>query len=137
MIDHIGLAVRDYERSKAFYTKVLAPLGYTLIMEPRPKTGGFGKDRKPSFWIGEQDPTYWTTKHVRGGAPIHVAFLATDRKAVLAFHAAALSAGGKDFGAAGPRPMYHPHYYGAFVLDPDGNNVEAVLHNDSGELQNL
>src|SRR5262249_2015266 len=115
-------------RSKEFYAKVLAPLGYTLIMEPRPKTAGFGKNGKPSFWIGEGTPTYWSAKHATGAAPVHVAFSAPDRAAVRAFHAAALAAGGKDFGEAGPRPIYHPSYYGSFIIDPDGNNIEAVIH---------
>ncbi len=128
MIDHIALSVRSYEASKAFYTRVLAPLGYELVMEPLPKMGGFGKNGKPDFWIGEVRPTYWTERHATGSAPIHVAFKAPNRAAVIAFHAAALAAGGEDFGAPGPRPLYHPSYFGAFVLDPDGNDVEAVLH---------
>jgi catechol 2,3-dioxygenase-like lactoylglutathione lyase family enzyme len=120
MLDHLGINVSDYERSRDFYEKALAPLGYTLLMEPMPRFGGFGRDRKPDFWITDQrEPT---TKNV------HVAFAAPDRPTVDAFHAAALEAGGTDNGAPGPRPMYHPGYYGAFVLDPDGNNVEAVCH---------
>jgi catechol 2,3-dioxygenase-like lactoylglutathione lyase family enzyme len=128
MIDHITVAVKSYARSKDFYAKALAPLGYTLIMEPMPNMGGFGKNGKPSFWIGETRPTYWREGHVAAAAPIHVAFVADNRAAVKAFHAAAIAAGAKDFGEAGPRPMYHPNYFGAFVLDPDGNNVEAVVH---------
>jgi len=130
MIDHITISVRDYEKSKAFYTKVLAPLGYELVMEPRPgwKMGGFGKDGKPDFWIGELRPSYWTKGHMAAAAPIHVAFRAPNRAAVVAFHVAALAAGGTDFGTPGPRPLYHAAYFGAFVLDPDGNNVEAVVH---------
>jgi catechol 2,3-dioxygenase-like lactoylglutathione lyase family enzyme len=118
-IDHIGLDVSDYEKSKAFYEKALAPLGLKLLMEPVPGVGGFGGDF-PFFWIG-----------ARGRGPqsgTHVAFTAKDRKMVDAFHAAALEAGGRDNGGPGVREIYRPTYYGAFVLDPDGNNVEAVCH---------
>jgi catechol 2,3-dioxygenase-like lactoylglutathione lyase family enzyme len=118
-IDHIGLDVTDYERSKAFYEQALAPLGVKLLMEPVPEVGGFGGDF-PFFWIGRRD-----------GGPqtgVHVAFTAKDRDMVAAFHAAALEAGGTDNGGPGVREIYHPSYYGAFVLDPDGNNVEAVCH---------
>jgi catechol 2,3-dioxygenase-like lactoylglutathione lyase family enzyme len=126
MIDHIGFAVSDYERSKAFYAKALAPLGYVLIMEV-PAEGnpsgapaaGFGEGGKPDFWIGGE-----------GGIdkPLHVALRTKDRAGVDAFHKAALAAGGRDNGAPGLRPHYHPNYYGAFVLDPDGHNIEAVCH---------
>ena len=117
-LDHIGLDVSDYERSKAFYEQALAPLGVKLIMEPVPGMAGFGGDF-PFFWIGKND---------RGpDSGTHVAFSARDREMVDAFHAAALEAGGTDNGAPGLR-QYHPNYYGAFVLDPDGNNVEAVCH---------
>jgi catechol 2,3-dioxygenase-like lactoylglutathione lyase family enzyme len=118
-LDHIGLDVADYARSKAFYEAALAPLGITLIMEPAPGVGGFGTDF-PFFWIGE-----------RGRGPdsgAHVAFRVDDRATVDAFHAAALEAGGSDNGEPGLRAIYHPTYYGAYVLDPDGNNVEAVCH---------
>jgi catechol 2,3-dioxygenase-like lactoylglutathione lyase family enzyme len=124
MIDHIGFPVADYARSKAFYLKALAPLGYALIMEVQQDqhdspAAGFGASGKPDFWIGGE-----------GGLnrPMHVALAAKDRAAVDAFHRAALDAGGKDNGAPGLRPHYHPDYYGAFVLDPDGHNVEAVCH---------
>jgi catechol 2,3-dioxygenase-like lactoylglutathione lyase family enzyme len=117
MIDHIGLRVKDYEASKAFYLKALAPLGYTLAMEYG-KAAGFGKDNKIPFWIGED---------AAPGAS-HVAFAAKDRATVDAFYKAALEAGGRDNGKAGPRPQYHANYYGAFILDPDGNNIEAVCH---------
>jgi catechol 2,3-dioxygenase-like lactoylglutathione lyase family enzyme len=118
-LDHVGLDVSDYERSRSFYVKALAPLGMRLVMEPVAGIGGFGGDF-PLFWIGE-----------RGRGPdtgVHVAFTAGDREIVDAFHAAALEAGGTDNGGAGVREIYHPNYYGAFVLDPDGNNVEAVCH---------
>jgi catechol 2,3-dioxygenase-like lactoylglutathione lyase family enzyme len=126
MIDHVGFPVADYERSKAFYLKALAPLGYSLIMEvpgehteSKSPAAGFGADGKPDFWIGGE-----------GGLKgvMHIAIVAKDRAIVDAFHGAALAAGGKDNGAPGLRPQYHPNYYGAFVLDPDGHNVEAVCH---------
>ena len=126
MIDHIGFPVSDYERAKAFYTRALAPLGYTLIMEiDADKTesaspaAGFGANGKPDFWIGGE-----------GGIdrPLHVAIAAKDRATVDAFYQAALAAGGRDNGSPGLRPHYHAHYYGAFVLDPDGHNIEAVCH---------
>jgi catechol 2,3-dioxygenase-like lactoylglutathione lyase family enzyme len=118
MIDHTGVGVSDVQRSKAFYGAALKPLGYELLMEFG-DYAGFGVRPKPDFWIGQgpvNDP------------PVHVAFRAADRPTVDAFHAAALAAGGRDNGAPGPRPHYHQHYYGAFVLDPDGHNVEAVCH---------
>jgi len=120
MLDHLGLDVSDYERSKAFYEQALAPLGLEVLMEPIPGVGGFGDDQKPYFWIGKRD---------RGSQTgVHVAFEAKDRATVDAFHAAALEAGGTDNGGPGMREIYHPNYYGAFVLDPDGNNIEAVCH---------
>ena len=126
MIDHVGFPVSDYRRSKAFYEKALAPLGYTLVMEVGADvTGsgavaaGFGVNDKPDFWIGGE-----------GGLdkPLHVAIVAKDRATVDAFYKAALAAGGIDNGAPGLRPHYHPDYYGAFVRDPDGHNIEAVCH---------
>ena len=126
MIDHIGFPVSDYARAKAFYSKALAPLGYTLIMEVAAEhtdadapAAGFGADGKPDFWIGGE-----------GGLQkaLHVAILARDRAGVDAFYKAAIAAGGKDNGAPGLRPHYHSNYYGAFVLDPDGHNIEAVCH---------
>ncbi len=120
MLDHIGLNVSDYARSRAFYRRALAPLGFSLLMEPAPGTGGFGRDGKPWFWITDQRrPT---------SENVHVAFTAADRPTVEAFHAAALAAGGTDNGAPGVRELYHPTYYGAFALDPDGNNIEVVCH---------
>ena len=124
MLDHIGFPVADYARSKAFYEKALAPLGYVLLMEVR-QTGtdhpaaGFGAAGKPDFWIGGE-----------GGLNkcVHVAFAAKDRACVQDFHRAAIAAGGRDNGAPGLRPHYHPNYYAAFVLDPDGHNIEAVCH---------
>jgi catechol 2,3-dioxygenase-like lactoylglutathione lyase family enzyme len=121
MIDHSGFPVSDFARSKAFYLKALAPLGYTLVMEAPEEAGkfaGFGRDGKPDFWIGEEE--------VKGH--VHAAILADDRATVDTFHAAALAAGGKDNGAPGLRPHYHANYYGAFIIDPDGHNIEAVCH---------
>jgi catechol 2,3-dioxygenase-like lactoylglutathione lyase family enzyme len=125
MIDHIGFPVSDYERAKAFYVKALAPLDYVLVMEvTQEQTGhdpaaGFGAGGKPDFWIGGE-----------GGLnkPLHVAILAKDRATVDAFYNAAMAAGGRDNGPPGIRAHYHPNYYGAFVLDPDGHNIEAVCH---------
>jgi len=124
MIDHIGFPVSDYARAKAFYAKALAPLGYVLIMEVQQNeqdapAAGFGRDGKPDFWIGGEGGL---------GKALHVAILAQDRAEVDAFHAAAMAAGGKDNGPPGVRAHYHPNYYGAFVLDPDGHNIEAVCH---------
>lgn len=125
MIDHLGFAVADLSRAKAFYLSALKPLGVGLIMEvSAEQTGagahaGFGAGKKAFFWIGDGAKP-------KGG--VHVAFTAQTRAEVDAFHRAAIAAGGKDNGAPGPRPHYHEHYYGAFVLDPDGNNIEAVCH---------
>ena len=125
MIDHIGFAVSDMERAKAFYQSALKSLGIGLLFELTPEeTGGdahagFGANGKAFFWIG-------TGKKPRGGT--HVAFTAQTRSEVDAFYREAMGAGGRDNGAPGPRPYYHKNYYGAFVLDPDGNNVEAVCH---------
>jgi catechol 2,3-dioxygenase-like lactoylglutathione lyase family enzyme len=125
MIDHIGFPVSDYARTKAFYTQALAPLGYSLIMEvtqedlPGESAAGFGANGKPDFWIGGEGAL---------NKPVHVAIQANDRATVDAFYKAALAAGGRDNGAPGIRAHYHPNYYGAFVLDPDGHNIEAVCH---------
>jgi catechol 2,3-dioxygenase-like lactoylglutathione lyase family enzyme len=118
MIDHIGVSVTDVVKSKAFYRSALAPLGYAVIMEFEDDVG-FGVPPKPDFWIGE------TGAEAR---PTHVAFRADNRKQVDAFYTAAIAAGGRDNGPPGLRPDYHANYYGAFVLDPDGNNIEAVCH---------
>jgi catechol 2,3-dioxygenase-like lactoylglutathione lyase family enzyme len=127
LLDHITLNVSDYARSKAFYEKALSPLGVAAIMEFG-EACGFGRERKPDFWIGKGPTSFQKPEQLASITPVHVAFTARSRAEVDAFHAAALAAGGKDFGAPGLRPMYHPNYYGAFVLDPDGHNVEAVYH---------
>ena len=124
MLDHTGFPVSGYARSKAFYLQALAPLGYALVMEVQQHendapAAGFGANGKPDLWIGGE-----------GGLqrPIHIAIAAQNRAAVDAFYRAAIAAGGKDNGAPGLRPHYHPNYYAAFVLDPDGHNIEAVCH---------
>jgi catechol 2,3-dioxygenase-like lactoylglutathione lyase family enzyme len=120
VFDHVGIEVGDFDRSRAFYEMALAPLGIEVVMEPMPQMAGFGIDGKPSFWVMARGrPT------VHG---VHLAFPAADHDAVDTFHAAGLAAGGTDNGAPGPRPLYTASYYAAFVLDPDGNNVEAVCH---------
>ena len=119
MLDHLGLGVSDYDRSKSFYAKALAPLGITLLMEPMGRAAGFGDGGKPYFWI--EDGRAVVTE-------VHVAFEAPDRATVDAFHAAALRSGGVDNGRPGLRPQYHENYYGAFAFDADGNNIEAVCH---------
>ena len=118
MLDHVGIPVSDFERSKRFYAEALSLLGYELIMEPSVYAVGFGLSGKPDFWIGQGEP----------GHPVHVAFAADDRATVDALHEAAIAAGGRDNGGPGLRPHYHPSYYGAFVLDPYGNNVGSVCH---------
>src|ERR1700694_2479560 len=120
MLDHVGLDVSDYERSKAFYEKTLAPLGLKLLMQPAPGVGGFGEGQKPFLWI--------RTRGRASQSGVQVAFTAGSRRPVDSFHAAALEAGASDNGGPGVREIYHPNYYGAFVLDPDGNNIEAVCH---------
>ena len=124
MIDHVGFPVSDYARAKVFYEQALAPLGYTLIMEVQQnehdaKAAGFGANGKPDFWIGGE-----------GGLSraMHIAIAAADRAAVDAFYRAAIAAGARDNGAPGIRAHYHPNYYGAFVIDPNGVNLEAVCH---------
>ena len=125
MIDHTGVVVSDFDKSAAFYKQALAPIGYVLLMEvSAEQTGsnpaaGFGVPPKPDFWIAGGTPNQ---------PPVHVAFRVTSHELVDAFYAAALAAGGRDNGPPGVRPHYHPDYYGAFVLDPDGHNIEAVCH---------
>ena len=126
-LDHVTLTVADYARSRAFYEKALAPLGITKIMEFG-QACGFGRDGKPDFWIGTGPSSFQKPEHVAMITPAHVAFSARSRAEVDAFYAAALAAGGKDFGAPGIRAHYHPKYYGAFVIGPDGHNIEAVFH---------
>jgi catechol 2,3-dioxygenase-like lactoylglutathione lyase family enzyme len=124
MIDHITFGVTDFDRSSRFYDRAFAPLRVTRLFDVPPEHSGdvqatgYG-DNRPWFWIAEEDAT-------RG--KLHVALIAASRRAVDAFYSAALAAGGRDNGAPGLRPHYHSDYYGAFVLDPDGHNIEAVCH---------
>ncbi|MCW2993869.1 MAG: hypothetical protein JWQ18_1364 [Conexibacter sp.] len=119
VFDHVALNVADVPAARAFYEPALAPVGLTVTMDAASvPVVGFGRDGKSSFMVrAVGGPT---------SDPTHVAFVAADRGAVDAFHAAALAAGGTDNGGPGVRENYHPNYYAAFVLDPDGNNVEAV-----------
>jgi catechol 2,3-dioxygenase-like lactoylglutathione lyase family enzyme len=125
MIDHIGIGVSNLQLSKAFYVAAFAPINYQLLMEfPAAVTGtvdvaGFGEAPKPDFWISETSGPI---------SPVHVAIAVASREKVDAFYSAALDAGGRDNGAPGLRPHYHANYYGAFILDPDGHNIEAVCH---------
>jgi catechol 2,3-dioxygenase-like lactoylglutathione lyase family enzyme len=128
MLDHVGIIATEIGLSRAFYEQALAPLGISIQMAPTPdmiaagyEGYGFGEAGKPYFWVAASGPG-------RPSGPIHIAFAAGSRALVDQFHAAALAAGGTDNGAPGLRPHYHPNYYGAFVLDPDGNNIEAVCH---------
>jgi catechol 2,3-dioxygenase-like lactoylglutathione lyase family enzyme len=119
MLDHVTIGVSDLTRAREFYDYALKPLGIERLYAAGQTFWGYGAEKKAFFWIGARDA---------GITGAHVAFTAPDRATVDAFHVAALAAGGRDNGAPGPRPHYHPHYYGAFVLDPDGHNIEAVCH---------
>jgi len=119
MIDHLTLRVRDYAKSKAFYLAALEPLGYEQLMEFE-GFAGLGVKGKPDFWVAAAEKRQYDQ--------LHIAFRAPNRQAVHAFYEAAIKAGGKDNGGPGKREDYHPNYYGAFVLDPDGHNVEACCH---------
>jgi catechol 2,3-dioxygenase-like lactoylglutathione lyase family enzyme len=118
IIDHIGLTVSDYEKSKSFFSSALAPLGIELVIEIG-GYAGFGRGGKPEFWLDSSGATQ---------RPMHIAFDAANRSQVKAFYAAAMAAGGTDNGPPGIRELYHPNYFGAFVIGPDGHNVEAVCH---------
>jgi catechol 2,3-dioxygenase-like lactoylglutathione lyase family enzyme len=119
MLDHVTIGVSNIARALAFYDRALAPLGVERLYSEGTSAFGYGSEKKAFFWIGLREA-------VQSGA--HIAFAAKDRATVDAFHAAALAAGGRDNGAPGVRPHYHANYYGAFILDPDGHNVEAVCH---------
>lgn len=118
ILDHIGFNVSDFAQSRAFYLGALAPLGIGIVKEGE-GWAMIGRGGRPQFWFGAFGP---------GPGPIHLAFAAENREQVRRFHAAALAAGGKDNGAPGLRLQYHAHYYGAFVIAPDGHNIEAVCH---------
>jgi catechol 2,3-dioxygenase-like lactoylglutathione lyase family enzyme len=123
VLDHVGIRVSDFEQSRRFFAQALSPLGYELIREPSVSAAGFGRQGKPDFWIHQGDR----------GQPVHIAFAASERASVDAFHEEALAAGGRNNGGPGLRPQYHPSYYAAFVFDPDGNNIEAVCHEPAEE----
>lgn len=129
MIDHVGITVSNFERSKAFYALALAPIGFQLLAEvPAAISGsrdcaGFGQPPKAVFWINAG---------LTHNGPVHIAFRVLSRALVDDFYAAALAAGGRDNGAPGLRAHYHPNYYGAFVLDEDGHNIEVVCHEPAG-----
>ena len=122
MLDHIKLFVSNVDRSKAFYELAFQPFGFRVLLEPAPGIVGMGRDF-PNFWLAQAEGSSTTA---------HVAIRADTRSVVDEFHAAALAAGGTDNGPPGLRPQYHPSYYGAFVHDPDGNNIEAVCHDPAG-----
>jgi catechol 2,3-dioxygenase-like lactoylglutathione lyase family enzyme len=122
MIDHIQLNVRSFEKSRKFYASALAPIGYgAQYDDPAAKMAGFGLKGAIDLWLSEGNP----------GGRAHIAFRVKDRAAVNGFHAAATAAGGKDNGAPGIRKDYSPTYYAAFVIDPDGNNLEVVCHEEA------
>lgn len=125
MIDHIGLDISDLARSRAFYEKALAPLGYRIVSEVRPE--GAEAPTVVMFGVGDE-PDFVIAKDQSPGPGNHVAFRADTRAGVEAFHTAALAAGGRDNGGPGIRERYGPTYYAAFVFDPDGFNIEAVCH---------
>ena len=116
LFDHVKLPVHDIARSRAFYERALQPFGVRVVQS----------SEGPGFAIDEQD--FWIMEQEMAAGPVHIAFAAPDRETVDAFHAAAVEAGGTDNGAPGVRAIYHPDYYGGYVLDPDGNNIEAVCH---------
>jgi catechol 2,3-dioxygenase-like lactoylglutathione lyase family enzyme len=118
VLDHVIINVSDYDGARAFYEQALDPLGVGVIIEAD-QMCGFGEDGKPYLWIAERG---------EASSPVHVALAAVDHPAVDAFHAAAIADGGTENGPPGVRPHYHRNYYGAFVLDADGNNIEAVCH---------
>lgn len=135
MIDHTGVTVSDYHKSKAFYCATLGAIGYELLLEfPATVAGtdvaGFGEAPKPDFWIAQATPEKPAHQQT-----IHFAFRVASRALVDAFYQAGLKAGGADNGAPGPRPHYHQNYYGAFVKDPDGHNIEAVCHDPQSSFQ--
>jgi catechol 2,3-dioxygenase-like lactoylglutathione lyase family enzyme len=120
MIDHTGVAVSDFEKSKAFYRAALEPIGYQMLMlTGHADVAGFGVPPKADFWIHRGTPNK---------PAVHVAFRVQSRALVEAFYGAGLAAGGRSNGEPGLRPYYHADYYGAFVLDPDGHNIEVVCH---------
>ena len=124
MIDHLGIPVGDFGRSRTFYDTALAPLGAKRLMDVTAEMTG----NEEHAGFGIQKPDFWISSGGTSAGPLHIAFQAADRASVRAFYEAAIAAGGRDNGAPGLRPHYHPNYYGAFILDPDGHNIEAVCH---------
>jgi catechol 2,3-dioxygenase-like lactoylglutathione lyase family enzyme len=127
ILDHVSLVISDYARSKVFYQRALLPLGIKPVKE-HGQACGFGCDKKPEFWICAGPASFQKPEQLKHITPVHMAFSTHSRAEVDAFYKAAIEAGAKDFGAPGLRPHYHPNYYGAFILDPDGHNIEAVYH---------
>jgi len=125
MIDHLSITVTDYSKSKAFYQAALAPTGHSKLVELPAVPNG---QEKSAGFCHPDGSDLWITQGHANKPPIHIAFRVPTRAAVDAFYEAAIAAGGKDNGPPGLRPQYHPNYYGAFVRDPDGNNIEAVCH---------
>ena len=122
MLDHVTIGVHDLQRAKQFYDQALRPLGIECLYIEKDRFAGYGVDPKAFFWIGQRDAQQ---------TGVHVAFTAKDRRTVDHFYEKALKAGGRNNGPPSIRTHYHPHYYGAFVLDPDGHNIEAVCHSSS------
>ncbi|MGQ3099883.1 MAG: VOC family protein [Sphingopyxis solisilvae] len=118
MLDHVTLFVTDFARSRDFYDQALAPLGIQRLYADGDFAAGYGHDGKAFFWIAQQG---------RSATQVHVAFAAPSRESIVAFHHAGLANGGRDNGGPGPRPRYHDGYFAAFIFDPDGNNIEAVI----------
>ena len=130
VLDHVAIRVSDLEASRAFYASALAPLGFSVLHAAGGEAGtgrsiGFGRPGADDFWIHEPNASPGRDTVTRG---VHIAFRADGAEAVAAFHAAAVAGGGRSIGEPGPRAEYSPGYHGAFVLDPDGNNIEAVWH---------
>lgn len=131
MIDHFGFRVRDLGAARRFYEAAMPAIGLAVI-DNSPTSFLVGRSASaplPFLWIGTQEPAFWRPGHSVSASPIHVGFQAPDEAAVRAFHAAALAGGGTDNGRPGPRGPAAMNYYAAYVLDPDGNNIEAGVRN--------
>lgn len=136
MIDHISLSVSSFDKSVEFYDGTLSILGYKREMTfdvGNDQGAGYGKDGKPSFWIGAEAEKRVSNEEIGRAQGFHVAFIASSAEDIQKWHAKCLELGGRDNGAPGVRKEYHPHYYGAFIIDLDGWRIEAVMHNYSGE----